>query len=644
MKIKDFVEVNMSLEGPAALATSFNIILFLADVTKDEVLNWEPGQVTKIYGEGEIDNDFPSTSRTYKVAQSIFEQNPSVSSFKVGRREPGQTVADALDVIENQDQSWYALVGTRGLSDILSAAAWIEARRKFHFCSGYDQDIGTSSDSSIAAILKSLGYNRTTFFYNNQAGYQFPSADLTLTVTDGICEAVVANGPQTEKVGIDAVVEAFTYTIDIDGEVVSYTTAEKYNTQINKITILRAVDSFVYRVTIEGVSISYTATVPTDTEEDIQVALRAAINANVVLQQKMSAIVDPDDTSALRLIGQEQNIGYEVLVGANLLDTPITVLVPPTQSEIAAILHQKLLENAIISDLAYLTITDGGESIQVSVKDATDTFVMTISANLTKTIIVFDYKFKIGDPITVFGATDLKLNGNEFITEVPAANKFQFPTTAANGVATGDITIDWNFVFPDAKEAGMGLAYPNGSLDWAFQDIIGVRPEDEVHLTGDVVANLKANNANWFHVTAGKRLFWEGRVVSGLFIDIVIDGLDYLPTRMEEAVFNFLTSLPKLPMSDATMTALKATMDQVLEIEGKQRGITAPFLEDRVRYPLTGFPAGARPGDHYVSRVPRVRDIPLADRQNRRVTSGIEFEFQTAGGLHVLVVGGTLKQ
>jgi len=648
MEINKFSKVFISTESVPDIAVFAKIPIFLADVTADDVLNWETTQVTKSYGKGEVGNDFPSTSRAYKFAEGVFKQNPVVNSIIVGRRDPDQSVADAMSVIEKIDNTWYALIGTRGLTDILSAANWIEARdHKIHFCCSYDQDIGTTSDQSIAAVLKGFGYQRTVFFYNNQAGYQFPAADLTLTTTDGVCEAVVANGPQTEKVAVDAVVEAFEYTIDIDGEEVSYTTAENYDAQINKITVLRATNSFVYRLTIAGVIITYTATVPTDTEIVIKDALKVAINADVVLQQKMGAIDDPEDVNSLRLVGKEKNVAYEVLAGENLLNTPITVLVAPTQSEIAAILHQKLLENPVINALAYITIVDGGESIQVVVKDKTDTYTMAVSANLTKTVIVFDYDFQIGDSLTVFGADDLKLNGNAITTAVPAPNKFQFDTNAANGVATGDIIIDYNFVYPDGHLAGMGLAYPNGALDWAHEDIIGVRPETDEYLTNEVINNLEANNVNWFHVTAGERLFWQGTVVSGLFIDTVTDGLDFIPVTMEYAIFRFLTNKlgkSRLPMSDATMGSLKATMDQILENEGKLRGITAPFLEDRVAYPETGFPPGARAGDHYVSRVPRVSDIPLADRANRRVVNGVEFEFQTAGGLHVVVAYGTLKQ
>jgi len=549
-------------------------------------------------------------------------------------------------VIENDDQNWYALVGLRGLNDVLGAAAWIESRRnKMLFFGTYDQDVGTSSDQSIAAVLNGLGYNRTVIFYNNQPGYQFPPADLTLTTTDGVCEVVVANGPQTEKVTVEAIEELFTYSIDVDGEVAEYTTAENYDAQINKITVLRAVNSFTYRLTIAGTTVIYVATVPTDTEAVIKDELKTAINASVVLQQKMGAIDDPEDPNSLRLVGKEKNVSYEVLAGENLLDTPITVLVSPTKSEIAAILHEKLLENEIINDLAYITIVDGGESIEISVKDPTDTFVMAVSTpELSKTVIVFEYGFQVGDPLTVFDADDLKLNGNVFISEVPAPNKFRFATNAANGVATGDIYIDWNFTYPDAAFAGMGLPYPNGSLDWAFQNITGVRPETDQHLTSEVVNNLKANNVNFFQVTAGKRLTWEGRVVSGLFIDTIRDGFDYLPTRLEEGVFNFLTSLPKIPMSDASLNTLKAAMDQVLEQEGKQRGITAPFIENKVRFPDTGYPPGARPGDHYVSRVPRVRNIPLADRQNRKITSGVEVEYQLSGGIHIIIEFGTLYQ
>jgi len=96
---------------------------------------------------------------------------------------------------------------------------------------------------------------------------------------------------------------------------------------------------------------------------------QAAVNADPVLQQKMSAIDDTEgDTSSLRLIGQEEYISYEVLVGQHLLRTQLTMMVAPTQSDIAAELHSRLLENEVINADYYLTITGGGEVIQISAK------------------------------------------------------------------------------------------------------------------------------------------------------------------------------------------------------------------------------------------------------------------------------------
>lgn len=642
MKIEKFSKVNMSLTGPLAEAASFKIILFLTDVTKDEVKNWEPDQVTKSYGPGDIATDFPTTSHAYKVASGIFAQNPAVTEFKVGRRDPGQSVPDALDVIEGKKDIWFTLVGLRGLNDILSAAAWVEAQpRKFMFACSYDQDIGTSSDQSIAAILNNLGYQQTALFYNNQAGVTFPDDDLDLTVLDGVCSVIISNGQQTEEVMVDTVVEDFTYTIDIDAEQVSYTSGKNYNKQSNRITVARYVEAHTYRLSVAGVTVEHTATA--EDEEAVKNALKIAVNADLVLQQKMTAIDDPDDTSSLILTGETKNISYEIIPGVDLIDTPLPVEQTPTKAEIAAILQTKLIENTVIN--ALLTVTLSGEKNTLVIKDATGSFVITVSANLTKTTVVSDYKLKVGDPLNVSGVeTPLALNGDNTITEVTAPNEFKFLTTAADGVPVGTIQIEVNYTFPDAALAAMGLAYPNGALDWAHQDIVGVRPETEEHLTNDVIANLEANNANVFHVTAGVRLLWQGRTVSELFIDIVIDGLMYLPTRMEESIFNFITSLPKVPMSDASLGGLKNAMDRTLEIEGRERGITAPFIEDFVNFPETGYPAGARPGDHYVSRVPRVQDIPITDRQERRITSGVEFEFQSSGGIHVIVTSGILHQ
>lgn len=86
----------------------------------------------------------------------------------------GTLLGDALQLLQNYNQSWYGFTFVGGISeaDILVAAAWAEARVKIFGFSSSNPDLADlSSTSNLALSLNALGYSRTFGVYDNDDLY-----------------------------------------------------------------------------------------------------------------------------------------------------------------------------------------------------------------------------------------------------------------------------------------------------------------------------------------------------------------------------------------------------------------------------------------------------------------------------------------
>lgn len=80
---------------------------------------------------------------------------------------PNNSVANDLSAAALADQDWYcALLTSRTKLDIMTAAAWIETRRKIFLACNADADVKTNTAGNVAAELKAKGYSRTSYFWS----------------------------------------------------------------------------------------------------------------------------------------------------------------------------------------------------------------------------------------------------------------------------------------------------------------------------------------------------------------------------------------------------------------------------------------------------------------------------------------------
>ncbi len=113
-----------------------------------------------------------SVTPSIMVAQNGIIQAPLVAA---------NPVATDLDLINNTNDSWYALITTsRDIQTVKDVAAWAESRIKLFGTASSDPAIinvqaGTDV-SSIAAYFNQLGYVRTFVMYHQDADFDYPEA------------------------------------------------------------------------------------------------------------------------------------------------------------------------------------------------------------------------------------------------------------------------------------------------------------------------------------------------------------------------------------------------------------------------------------------------------------------------------------
>jgi len=115
--------------------------------------------------------------------------------------------------------------------------------------------------------------------------------------------------------------------------------------------------------------------------------------------------------------------------------------------------------------------------------------------------------------------------------------------------------------FPEARWIGAKAIETPGDSIWAYADLTGISPDN---LTSGEYDNIISRNANAFISTSGKRLTSPGKVSSGEWIDKIIEKF-YIKSRVQEEVFDLITSQKKIPFNDAGIGIIASRFDQTLD-------------------------------------------------------------------------------
>lgn len=176
---------------------------------------------------------------------------------------------------------------------------------------------------------------------------------------------------------------------------------------------------------------------------------------------------------------------------------------------------------------------------------------------------------------------------------------------------------DANSDYPECAWFGDCLPLTPGSETWAFKTLSSIAYSD---LSANQSNNARSKRANTYEYVAGFGITQNGTMAQGEYIDI-IRGVDWLTSTIQAYVFTILVQSPKLPYTDAGITAVEAQVRRALN-----EGITNNFIASTPEYTVT---------------VPRASEISSADKA-ARILRNVRFQATLAGAIQAVRINGTV--
>lgn len=176
-----------------------------------------------------------------------------------------------------------------------------------------------------------------------------------------------------------------------------------------------------------------------------------------------------------------------------------------------------------------------------------------------------------------------------------------------------------NGTVPEAGWVGRFGSEQAGSNTWVLKPIKGVLASE---LTEAQKQYLQDNNVSWLDSYEDDAVVSSraGKVAGGEWIDVML-GVQWITTRMREAVYNVLRNNRKVGMSNEGLAKIEAPIRQVIE-----RAISMGILSSTPQYTLT---------------LPDILAMTPQERNSRKVT-GIKFRARLEGAIHFVDIEGTV--
>ena len=171
--------------------------------------------------------------------------------------------------------------------------------------------------------------------------------------------------------------------------------------------------------------------------------------------------------------------------------------------------------------------------------------------------------------------------------------------------------------YPECAWFGTMLWQDPGSNTWALKQLVTIPYSN---LTATQSQNCRGKYANTYEYIAGKGVTRDGKVSGNEYIDIVI-GIDWLTSVVQTNVYNVLLANPKVPYTDAGITAIQGAIEQALT-----QGVNQNFIVS----------------NSYEVFVPLASSVSSTDKVNR-VLNNVSFQAVLAGAIQAVNIVGTLS-
>ena len=172
--------------------------------------------------------------------------------------------------------------------------------------------------------------------------------------------------------------------------------------------------------------------------------------------------------------------------------------------------------------------------------------------------------------------------------------------------------------FPECAWFGNCLPLAPGSETWKFKTLNTISYSD---LTSTQQNNAWNKGANTYEFVGGVGITQNGTMAVGEFIDI-IRGVDWLTSTIQTYVYRVLINNPKVPYTNAGITAIESQIRRALEL-----GVSNDFIASEPAYQIF---------------VPDATTVPAIDKTDR-ILRNVKFQATLAGAIQAVFITGTVS-
>lgn len=485
------------------------------------------------------------------------------------------------------------------MQDIASAIAAEVGISSVLITGGEDNILEVLADPNLPGIVDSLvvtggATNPTASIVNfTQPTSNLTIADSLVTEINNIISGVTATDNFDGSFSLSADVSGVPYTVFVSTTIINPNTA--------RVKITQAIPNQAYSIIVNGTTFTYQA--PVDVSDDLQIV------ANLV--GIINALVPPITGSKLQPVTANDNFDGSFEIVADDLANGFNIQVTPLEAmaiEKGLIIGPYLPSQSVVQDIKDIqAVNDNWYALVLLDRDVAT--VKAVAAYIETLVKIFGTASD--DPIIISQPLGSGA-GNDSTSIAAVFHNLGYVRTFV--LYHQDASDD----FPEAAWFGNVLPLVPGSETWKFKKLASIAYSV---LSSTEEDNAFGKSANTYEYVGGVGITQNGTMAQGEFIDI-IRGVDWLTSTIQTYVYSILVNNPKVPYTDAGITAIESQIRRALLL-----GINNNFIADD-------------PAPQVF--VPRASSVPSVDKANR-ILNNVKFQATLAGAIHAVNITGTVS-
>lgn len=205
-------------------------------------------------------------------------------------------------------------------------------------------------------------------------------------------------------------------------------------------------------------------------------------------------------------------------------------------------------------------------------------------------------------------------------TDVDNVDKIYKKLSAKSYMRTFAIYSNDAVNYPECGIIAYMFAEPAGSATWSYKKLSGINVDSSISTNDTLMTKITAGNYNAIVKELGFNLFYNGKMVSGEWIDAV-QVIDWIRINMQTSIMNMLTNNKKIGFDLDGLNAVEACIQTTL-IEAVNNGL----LEK----------------ESIVITIPKPENISATDKAERKLKN-VTWEAKLLNAVHAVNIYGTIS-